>query len=72
MPYLLIFGETMCVLSGAITDKRVIKLFCCWIKKTSNDQIKFAAKNINANFIACNSPRNNLCSSGVTVIPFSC
>ena len=28
MPYLLIFGEEIVALSGAITDKWVIKLFC--------------------------------------------
>ena len=33
MPSLLIFGEEIVVLSGAITDKWVIKLFCVRIIK---------------------------------------
>ena len=53
MPYLLIYGKEIVALSGAITDKWVIQLFCGQNKKTSNDQVKFAAKSINANCIAC-------------------
>ena len=53
MPYLLIFGEDIVALSGAITDKWVIKLFCGRNKKTSNDQVKFAEKDITTNLIAC-------------------
>ena len=53
MPYLLIFGEEIVALTGAITDKWVIKLFCGQNLITSNGQVKFAAKNINVNFIAC-------------------
>ena len=41
------------MLSDAITDKWVIKLFCGRNWKTSNDQVRFVAKNINVNFIAC-------------------
>ena len=44
MPYLLIFGERIVAISGAITDKWAIKLFCGRNLKTSNDQVKFAAK----------------------------
>ena len=54
MPSLPIFGKKSVALSGIITDKWSIKLFCGRNKKTSNDQVKFGAKNINAILLLVN------------------
>ena len=51
--YLLIFCEESFALFGAKTDKWLIQLIYCRNQKTSNDQAKFEAKNINVNFNAC-------------------
>ena len=53
LPYLHIFVEEMAALLGALTDKWVWKLFCRQNSKISNGQVKFAAKIMKANFIAC-------------------
>ena len=53
MPYMGIFDEDVVTLLGAITDKLVLTLVCGQNLNISNDQVKFAAKNINAQFFAC-------------------
>ena len=49
MPYLHIFVREIVALLGAMTDKWVRNLFCGQNQKISNDQVKFAAKNITKN-----------------------
>ena len=54
MPYLCICVEEVVRTLGAITDKWVCRTIVCgqnW--NISNEQVKVAAKNINAKFFAC-------------------
>ena len=53
MPYLCIFVEEVVTLLGAITYKWVCTLVCGQNSNISNDQVKVAAKNINAKIFAC-------------------
>ena len=53
MSYLYIFVEEVVTLLGAITDKWVQTLVCGQNQNISNDEVKVSAKNINANFFAC-------------------
>ena len=53
MPYLCIFVEEVATLLGSSTYKWVWKLVCGQNLNISNDQVKVAAKNINAKFFAC-------------------
>ena len=53
MSYLCIFVEEVGKLLGAITDKWVVNT-CLWSKlEHKQDQVKVAAKTINAKFFAC-------------------
>ena len=54
MPYLCIFVEEVITLLGAITDKWVWTLVCGQNSNISNDQVKAAAKNINAKYLLVN------------------
>ena len=53
MTNLRIFVEDIVALLGAMTDKWVRKRVCGRNLKITNDQVKFATKNIKAKFIAC-------------------
>ena len=53
MPYRCIFVEEVVTFLGAITDKLVWTLVCGRNLNIRNDQVKVAAKNINAKIFAC-------------------
>ena len=53
MPFLCIFVVEVVTLLDAITDKWVRTLVCGQNENISNDQVKVAAKNIDAKFFAC-------------------
>ena len=53
MPYLCIFVEEIIMFLDAITEKWAWTIVCGRNQNIGNDQVKVAAKNINAKFFAC-------------------
>ena len=67
LPYLHIFVRESVALLGAMTDEWMRNLFCGQNQKISSDQVKFAAKKIKTNFIACKLSVNRVVSFGVVL-----